>query len=69
MGKQDNEKQKLARKPNHEFKVSVSEDGQFWIFKSIETWILPSKYIETIYKNKTNADCGAKTAEVERDGN
>lgn len=39
------------RKPNHEVRVNLSQDGKYFIFQDITTWILPRNYIAAILKN------------------
>ncbi|MGE4233545.1 MAG: hypothetical protein AB7F43_09475 [Bacteriovoracia bacterium] len=43
------------RKPIQEFKVQLSQDGKYWIFRDITTWIIPSDYIDAILRNKNQA--------------
>ena len=43
---------KFERKPIHEFKAALSEDQRFWIFKNIETWIIPVGYLDAISESK-----------------
>lgn len=47
------ESKSYDRKPNHEFKVSLSKDKKYWIFKNIVTWIVPTNYLGTISQSKT----------------
>ena len=54
--------QRYERKPNNEFKAALSEDGRFWIFKDITTWIVPVNYLDTISKSKAEAKTKAKSA-------
>lgn len=39
------------RKPNHEVRINLSQDGKYFIFQDITTWILPRNYIAAILKN------------------
>ncbi len=39
------------RKPNHEVRINLSQDGKYVIFQDITTWILPRNYISTILNN------------------
>jgi hypothetical protein len=51
----ENEKPKFSRKPNHEFRAQISNDKKYWIFKNIETWIIPVNYLDTIFENKVQS--------------
>ena len=45
------------RKPIQEFKVQLSEDGRYWLFRDITTWIVPVNYLAAIAQNnKSRAD-------------
>ena len=44
----ENKNDKYQRKPIHEFKANLSKDGRYWIFKNIETWIIPATYLDKI---------------------
>jgi hypothetical protein len=47
-------KEFYERKPNHEFSAKLSKDGNYWIFKSSETWIVPVNYIDKIRDSKNS---------------
>ena len=60
MGKREpNEQVTFTRKPMHEFKTRLSQDGKYWMFQNITTWIIPTNYLSTIYKNKNLGANGA----------
>ena len=40
--------QRYERKPNIELTQRLSNDGRFWIFKRVETWVVPVKYLDLI---------------------
>ncbi len=46
-------KQYFERKPIHEFKAQLSQDGKFWIFRDIKTWIISIGYLDSILASKT----------------
>jgi len=58
MERNENKNNRYSRKPVHDFKATISEDGRFWIFKDITTWIIPRGYLDKI--NETHA-AGKKT--------
>ena len=64
MGKRtEGERATLTRKPIHEFKTRLSQDGKYWMFQNITTWIIPTNYLATICKNKNlEANGAGKTA-------
>lgn len=50
----------LTRRPAREFKVGLSKDGKYWIFRDTTTWFIPANYLSAISKN-----AGSKTVESE----
>jgi len=51
MANEDKRSGFFERKPNHEFRAAMSEDGKYYILKSIETWIVPVNYFKAIHQN------------------
>ncbi|GHT97401.1 hypothetical protein FACS1894126_1380 [Alphaproteobacteria bacterium] len=42
---------KYERSPIVDLKPRLSNDGRYWIFTRMETWILPRKYLDVIAQN------------------
>lgn len=51
--KQEEQQQfkRYERKPTFDMRAKLSRDGRYWIIERIETWILPSNYLDAITKN------------------
>lgn len=58
-------KRNIERKPIHEFKVHLSEDKRFWVFKEVTTWIIPVQYLDAISKKKASSNPQLSFSEIE----
>lgn len=62
----ENKPKRFERKPNLELTQRLSQDGRFWIFRRVETWIVSAKYLDVITQNHRKETAGAAAPAAEK---
>ncbi|MGK5086902.1 hypothetical protein WDW86_05040 [Bdellovibrionota bacterium FG-2] len=64
---QEGERKFGKREPIREFKAQLSEDGRYWIFRDVTTWLIPVNYLLAITKSKADRELEPVDGESETD--